>query len=174
MLQKLWKCEFKAHSVEIQELREVNFSKMWTSKNGFFTVLNTTLNFGKFGTWKIAQICQHANSEPLKLPKMAFLTFWIPQNLILCKIWVAVKIIFQQSQALTSHFESFWSIVLWVFSSVVRATDKNAVILTSNEQRISVYVKKKIVLYVKKPQSRTSLHTLVEGAKFCCSLWKFN
>ena len=47
------------------------------------------------------------------------------------------------------------SCVLWAFLSVVRATDKNAVILTSNEQRISVYVKKKIVLYVKKPQSRT-------------------
>ena len=34
------------------------------------------------------------------------------------------------------------SCVLWALLSVVRATDKNAVILTSNEQRISVYVKK--------------------------------
>ena len=50
MLQKLWKWEVKAHSVEIQEfnchpiLREINFGKIWISKIAIFTILET-LNF---------------------------------------------------------------------------------------------------------------------------------
>ena len=47
MLQKLWKCEVKAHSVEIQEinchpiLREINFGIIWASKIAIFTVSET-------------------------------------------------------------------------------------------------------------------------------------
>ena len=43
---------------------------------------------------------------------MTFLTVWICHNLISRKNWSGGKTIkFQQGQALTSHFESFWSIV---------------------------------------------------------------
>ena len=57
---------------------------------------------------KVAQIYQNQNSEPLTLSKMIFLDrlnspkFDFTQNLSSGKI-----IEFQQSQALTSHFESF-------------------------------------------------------------------
>ena len=50
MLQKLEKCEVKAHSVEIQEfychliLREIIFGGVWISVTAFFTTLET-LNF---------------------------------------------------------------------------------------------------------------------------------
>ena len=32
-----------------------------------------TLNFGKFGTWKLLKFIKNQNSEPLKLPKMTFI-----------------------------------------------------------------------------------------------------
>ena len=43
--------------------------------------------------------------------KWHFWTVWIHQNVISRKIWVTVKWSNFISQALTSHFESFWSIV---------------------------------------------------------------
>ena len=50
------------------------------------------------------------------------------------------------------------SCVPWAFLSVVRATDKNAVILTSNEQRISVYVKKNRTICKKAAKSHMIAH----------------
>ena len=50
------------------------------------------------------------------------------------------------------------SCVLWAFLSVVRATDKNAVILTSNGQRISVYVKKNRTICKKATKSHIIAH----------------
>ena len=47
---------------------------------------------------------------------------------------------FQQSQALTSHFESFWSIVHWVLvnnNNEVEATDD----LAANEIRTKICLK---------------------------------
>ena len=42
--------------------------------------------------------------ERLNSPKFYFMQYWSGSEIIK----------FQQSQALTSHFESFWSIVLWI------------------------------------------------------------
>ena len=53
------------------------------------------------------------SSEYLNLPKMTFLDRLNLPKLDFTQNWSGGKIIkFQQSQALTSHFESFWSIVL--------------------------------------------------------------
>ena len=72
-------------------------------------VLN--FDFRKYEQLSSPQRTQIQGSESLKLPKMTLLDFVIPkldftQNRSGCKM-----IKFQQSQALTSHFESFWSIV---------------------------------------------------------------
>ena len=82
----------------------------------FFTILGT-LNFEFLYIWaiEIAEIYKNLNSEPLKLEKKTI--FELPNlwKLISRKSLSSSKIIkFQQSEALTSHFESFWSIVRWV------------------------------------------------------------
>ena len=65
-------------------------------------LLNLSLKFTKF-----------QSSESLKLPKMTFLDrLNLPKNDITLNLSGGEMIKFQQSQALTSHFESFWSIVL--------------------------------------------------------------
>ena len=70
------------------------------------------LNFGKFWTWKLLKLIKNQNSETLKLPKMTFLECLNAPKLDFTQNQSGGKIIkFQQSQALTSHFESFWSIV---------------------------------------------------------------
>ena len=63
------------------------------------------MNFGTFGAWKIAQIDQNQNLEPLKLQKMPHLTVCILHNLILRKIWVAVK--YQNLTKWSPNF-TFW------------------------------------------------------------------
>ena len=50
-----------------------------------------TLNFGKFGPWKLLKFTKNQNSESLKLPKLHFWTVWICLNLISRKIWVTVN-----------------------------------------------------------------------------------
>ena len=57
--------------------------------------------------------------ESLKLPKMTFLDRLNSPKLDFTQNWSGGKMIkFQQSQALTSHFESFWIMVLCVLFSV--------------------------------------------------------
>ena len=114
MLQKLSKCEVKAwlcwHLIILLSLWfwvKSYFGQFKRSKNVIFGHFRT-LNFGlescsnwqksKFLTSKIAKM---TFLDCLNSPKFDFI-----QNLSGGKI-----IKFQQSQALTSHFESFWSIV---------------------------------------------------------------
>ena len=71
------------------------------------------LNFD-FSKFQVPNVPKIQSSDSQKLPKMTFLDrlnspkFNFAQNRSVGKM-----IKFQQSQALTSHFESFWSIVLY-------------------------------------------------------------
>ena len=83
-----------------------------------FQVLN--FDFRKVEKLSSPKFTKIQSSESLKLPKMTFLDrlnvpkFGITQN------WSGGKIIkYQQSQALTSHFESFRSIVQFGFSPLM-------------------------------------------------------
>ena len=79
----------------------------------FFTT-SETLNFKIWSIWDLteAQIYLKYNSEPLKLSKMTILRRLNLPKFDLTPNMSDGKIIkFQQSQALTSHFESFWNIV---------------------------------------------------------------
>ena len=61
---------------------------------------------------KVAKIDKNQNPETLKLPKMTFLDHLNSPKLDFTQNRSGSKNIkFQQCQALTSHFESFWSIV---------------------------------------------------------------
>ena len=60
----------------------------------------------------LLRFTKNQNSEPLKWPKMTFLDYLNSPKSNFTQNWSGSKIIkFQQSKALTSHFESFWSIV---------------------------------------------------------------
>ena len=62
---------------------------------------------------KLLRFTKNKNSEPLKLSKMTFLDCLNSLKWDFTQNWSGGKIIeFQQSQSLTSHFETFWSIVL--------------------------------------------------------------
>ena len=51
-----------------------NFGEFRMSKNVILTILRLwTLNFSKFGTWKLLKFIKNKNSGPLKLPKTTFL-----------------------------------------------------------------------------------------------------
>ena len=88
MLQKLSKCEVKAwlclltfdHFTATQILREIKFwwIQILVNSNGpkmsFLPILEVlNFDFSKFGTWKLLEITENQNSEPLKWPKMTFL-----------------------------------------------------------------------------------------------------
>ena len=82
-------------------------------KMSFLAILEIlNFDFSQFEQLSSLKYIKNQNSEPLKLPKMTFWNVWICPNLISHKIWVAVKFSNFYSQSLTSHFESFWSIVL--------------------------------------------------------------
>ena len=67
---------------------------------------------------KVAQIYKNKNSEPLKLAKLTFLVRSRSPKLDFTLNLSGSKMInFQKSQALTSHFESFWSTVPFIFLS---------------------------------------------------------
>ena len=120
MLQKLSKCEVKAWLcwnliilLPPQFYVKSNFGVFKRSNNVIFGNFRIrTLNFGKFGTWKLLTVTKNQNSEPLKLLKWLFWTVWIRQNLISRKM-----IKFHQKHALT--FESFRSIVHWCLSWIL-------------------------------------------------------
>ena len=87
-------------------------------------LLNLSLKFTKF-----------QSSESLKLPKMTFLDrLNLPKNDITLNLSGGEMIKFQQSQALTSHFKSFWSTVhmdylrncIWVLKIVYYLQVHNA------------------------------------------------
>ena len=117
MLQKLSKCEVKAwlcwNLMILLPLRfyvKSNFGKCKRSKNVIFC------NFRDSEVWILVNLGLESCSNILETKiqtlkncqKRDFLTVWIRQNLISCYGKI-IKL--QQSQALTSHFESFWSIV---------------------------------------------------------------
>ena len=92
---------------------EIKFWRIQTvQKCHFLAILEShKFQFGEFWTWKLLKFTKNQNSEPLTLPKMTFLKcFNSPFNFK--QKWSGSRIIqFWQTQALTSHFESFWSIV---------------------------------------------------------------
>ena len=68
--------------------------------------------FSKFDHFSSAKVTKIQSSESLKLPKMSFLDRLNLPKMDFTQIMSTGKMIkFQQSQALTSHFESFRSIV---------------------------------------------------------------
>ena len=72
------------------------------------------LNFGfsQFEQFSSPKFTKIQSSEVLKLAKMTFLECLNLPKFDFTKNWSGGKIIkFQQSQAITSHFESFWSVV---------------------------------------------------------------
>ena len=89
-----------------------------------------TLNFdfSKLGKFQIPNLPKIQSSESLKLPKMTFLDSLNPLTFDFTQNWSGGKIFkYQQSQSLTSHFESFWSIVRLVkkFDFLKKLTCKN-------------------------------------------------
>ena len=70
------------------------------------------MNLVHLNNFQVPKFPKIKNSESLKLPKMTFLDRLNSPKLDFTKNQSGGKIIkFRQSQALTSHFESFWSIV---------------------------------------------------------------
>ena len=68
--------------------------------------------FSKFDHFSSAKVTKIQSSESLKLPKMSFLDRLNSPKMDFTQIMSAGKIVkFRHSQNLTSHFESFWSIV---------------------------------------------------------------
>ena len=90
MLQKLSKCEVKVYNTKIDLLLNFPRNQFWQNLNIKNCLLQfqrlTTLNFGKFGTWKMAQTYWNWNSKPLKVPKMTLFDL-----LNAPKIWFHVK-----------------------------------------------------------------------------------
>ena len=111
MLQKLWKCEvlrptvwkFK-NLIATQFYEKLILGKLESQKCYFYNFRHSEF---WYGNWKMAQIYQYPNSEPLKLPKMTFFDclnlpkFDFTQNRSGCKM-----IELQRSQAL--HNFIFW------------------------------------------------------------------
>ena len=115
MLQKLSKCEFKAglcwYLIILPPLKFYVRSDLVNS-NGpkmlFLAILEVlNFDFSKFEQLSSPRFTKIQSSESPKLPKMTFTKIWFHVFLSGSKM-----IKYQQSQALTSHFESFWSIVL--------------------------------------------------------------
>ena len=79
----------------------------------FLAILEVVkLDFSKFEQFSRPKFTKIQSLESLKLPKMTFLDCLNSQKFDFTQNQSGGKIIkFQQSQALTSHFESFWSIV---------------------------------------------------------------
>ena len=74
----------------------------------FLAILDVlNLDFSQFEQLSNPKFTKTQNLESLKLPKMTFLDRLNSQNRSGGKV-----IKFQQSQVLTSHFESFWSMVV--------------------------------------------------------------
>ena len=115
MLQKLSKCEVKAwlcwNSIILPPLRfyvKSNFGKFKRSNDVILAISGTQ----NFEFWKLLKFTKNQNWEPLKLSKMTFLDHLnSPKFDFTSNLSIGKMIIFQQSQALISHFESFWSIV---------------------------------------------------------------
>ena len=80
-----------------------------------FEILN--FDFGQFEQLSSLKITKIQTPESLKLLKMTFLDCLNSPKFDFTQNWSGCKMIkFRQSQALTSHFESFWSIVWWSFT----------------------------------------------------------
>ena len=82
-----------------------------------FLVILEVLNFDftKFEQLSSPKFTKIQSSEALKLPKMTFLNRLNLPKFDFTENWSGSKIVkFQQSQALTSHFENCWGIVYLV------------------------------------------------------------
>ena len=76
--------------------------------------MGLNIDFCKFEQLSTAKFTKIPSSQSLKLPKMTFLERLKSPKFDFTQNWSGGKTIkFQQSLALTSHFESFWSIVAW-------------------------------------------------------------
>ena len=98
------------HLTATQILHEIKFGEFRQSKNVIFG------NFRDSKLWILVflelESCSNQNWEPLKWPKMTFLDRLNSPKFDFTQKQSGGRIVkFQQSQALTSHFESFWSIV---------------------------------------------------------------
>ena len=84
-------------------------------KMSFMAILESwALNFGKFGTWKLLRLTKNQISEPLRFPKTSIFDHLNLPKFDFTKDRSGGKIIkVQQSHALISQFESFWSIGFW-------------------------------------------------------------
>ena len=120
MLQKLSKCEVKAwlcwNLIDLPPHSDFTWNQILTISNcpkiSFLAILKVlNLDFSQFEQLTSPKFTKIQISESLK-QKWHVWTVWIHQNLMPHKNWSGGKIIkYQQSQALTSQFESFWSIV---------------------------------------------------------------
>ena len=118
MLQKLSKCEVKAwlcwNLIDLPPHSDFTWNQILTISNcpkiSFLAILKVlNLDFSQFEQLTSPKCTKIQSSESLNWQKWHV---WIHHNLISHKNWSGRKIIkFQQSQVLTSHFESFWSIV---------------------------------------------------------------
>ena len=92
----------KSHLEEFKQSKNVNFDNFTGSE----------FDFSKFEQLSSPKFTKIQNSESLKLPKMTFIDRLSSPKLDITQNRSGGKMIkFQQSQALTSHFERFWSIV---------------------------------------------------------------
>ena len=115
MLQKLSKCEVKAWLC----LYLIILQPLWFCVNSYGPKLSIlailevlSFDFGKFEQFSSPNFTKIQSSESLKLSKMTFLDHLNSQKFDFTQKQSGGKIVkFQQSPALTSHFESFWSIV---------------------------------------------------------------
>ena len=130
MLQKLSKCEVKAwlcwNLIILPSLR-FTWNLIFANFNGqkiSFLAIVEVLNFDFLSKFQVPNWPKFQSLEHLKLPNMTFLDrlcstkFDFPLNQS-----GGNMIKFQQSQALTSHFESFWSIVQWLGGQQTRLQD---------------------------------------------------
>ena len=121
MLQKLSKCEVKAWLC----WNLMILPPLWfCMKKLYFGEFKWSIdgNFRDAKLWILvnleheccSNLLKNQNSEPLKLAKMTFLDSLISPKIDLTWDLIGGKVIrFQQNHALTTHFESFWSIVHW-------------------------------------------------------------
>ena len=83
-----------------------------------FTILEVlNFEFSQFEQFSSPKFTKIQSSEVLKLAKMTFLECLNLPKFDFTKNWSDGEIVkYQQSRALTSHFQSFWSIVNWRLS----------------------------------------------------------
>ena len=117
------KCDNFTATQILREIKFRKFKKFQQFKNVFFGKIRGSEFWflANLSNFQVPNLPKIQRSESLKLPQMTFLDHLNSPKCDFTQNWSGVKIIkFQQSPALTSHFESFWSIVycsFWQFST---------------------------------------------------------